>query len=91
MLFTFAWTHSSAARDTVIKQFMATGGMPLDGVKLLLRYHNLDGTSGFAVVESSDPTALADWALDWNGLIEIKITATMDDETIGGVLGKKFA
>ena len=70
---------------------MATGGMPPDGVKLLSRYHNLDGTGGFAVVESSDPAALADWALDWNGLIEIKITAIMDDDTIGGVLGKKFA
>ena len=65
--------------------------MPPDGVKLLSRYHNLDGTGGFAVVESSDPTALADWALDWNGLIEIKITAIMDYETIGGLLGKKFA
>ena len=73
------------------KKYMATGGMPPDGVKLLSRYHNLDGTGGFAVVESSDPTALANWALDWNGLIEIKITAIMDDETIGGVLGKKFA
>ena len=70
---------------------MATGGIPPDGVKLLSEYHNLDGTGGFAVVESSDPTALANWALDWNGLIEIKITAIMDDETIGGVLGKKFA
>ena len=91
MLFTFAWTHSPSARDTVIKQFMANGGMPPDGVKLLSRYHNLDSAVGFAVVESSDPTALANWALDWNGLIEIKITAIMDDETIGGVLVKKFA
>ena len=72
MLFAFAWTPSPYARDTVIKQFMANGGMPQDGVKLLSRYHNLDSAVGFAVVESSDPTALADWALDWNGLIEKK-------------------
>ena len=29
-------------------------------------------------------------ALDWNGLVKIENTATMDDDTIGGVLGKKF-
>ena len=29
-------------------------------------------------------------ALDWNGLIKMEITAIMDDDTIGGVLGKKF-
>jgi hypothetical protein len=27
--------------------------------------------------------------LDWNGLIEIKITPIMDDETIGGVLAPR--
>ena len=41
-------------------------------------------------MESIDIAALADYALDWNGLINIEITAIMDDETIGGVLGKKF-
>ena len=29
-------------------------------------------------------------APDRNGLVKMEITAIMDDETIGGVLGKKF-
>ena len=29
-------------------------------------------------------------ALDWNGLVKIENIATMDDDTIGDVLGKKF-
>ena len=91
VLFKLAWTHSPEARDKTIKQFMETGGMPPENVELICRYHNLDGTGGFAVLESSDAAALADYALDWNGLIKIEITAVMDDETIGGVLGKKFS
>ena len=91
MLFKLAWTHSPEARDKTIKQFMETGGMPPENVELISRYHNLDGTGGFAVMESIDAAALADYALDWNGLINIEITAIMDDETIGRVLGKKFA
>ena len=74
MLFKFAWTHSQEARDKTIKQFMETGGMPPEGATMLSRYHNVDGTGGFAIVESSDAAALADYALDWNGLIKIDIT-----------------
>ena len=61
-----------------------------EGVELLSRYHNLDGTGGFAILESTNPAALADYALDWNGLIKIEITPIMDDETISTVLPKHF-
>ena len=54
-------------------------------------YHNVDGTGGFAIHESSDAGALGDYALDWNGMIEIVITPLMDDETITNVLGAKFS
>ena len=90
MLFKMALTHSPEARDKTIRQFMDTGGTPPSGIELVSRYHNLDGTDGFAILESIDAAALADYALNWNGLINIEITAIMDDETISGVLGKKF-
>ena len=91
MLFKLAWTHSPEARDVTIKKFMETGGMPPGGVELLSRYHNVDGTGGFAILESTSAAALADYALDWNGLIKIEITAIMDDETITSVLPKHFS
>jgi hypothetical protein len=83
MLFKFAWTHAPQARNETITKFMATGGMPLS------RYHNVDGSGGFAICDTNDASALASWALDWNGLIEIKVTAIMDDEAISGVLGPR--
>ena len=89
MLFTFAWTHTPDARNETIKQFMATGGMPPEGVKLVSRYHNIDGSGGFAICETDDVTAMANWAIDWNGLLPIKITPIMDDDAIGGVLGAR--
>ena len=90
MLFKLAWTHTPEARDATVRKFMATGGIPPDGVEMLSRYHNLDGTGGFAILESTNSAALADYALDWNGLIKIEITPIMDDETIGTVLPKHF-
>ena len=91
MLFKLDWTHTPEARDKTVKQFMETGGMPPAGVELISRYHNLDGTGGFAILESSDSAALADYALDWNGLIKMEITAIMDDDTITSVLPKHFS
>ena len=90
MLFKLAWTHTPEARDTTVKQFMATGGMPPEGVSMLSRYHNLDGTGGFAIPDTTDSATLADYALDWNGLIRIEIIAIIDDETISSVLPKHF-
>tara|TARA_R110000824_G_C14785753_1_gene632557 strand:- start:210 stop:500 length:291 start_codon:yes stop_codon:yes gene_type:complete len=89
MLFKFAWTHAPQARNETIMKFMATGGMPPESVQMLSRYHNVDGSGGFAICDTNDASALANWALDWNGLIEIKVTAIMDDETISGVLGPR--
>ncbi|MDC1035533.1 DUF3303 family protein [Alphaproteobacteria bacterium] len=91
MLFKLAWTHTPEARDETIKKFMETGGMPPEGVELISRYHNVDGTGGFAILESTSAAALADYALDWNGLIKIEITAIMDDKTITTVLPKHFS
>ena len=90
MLFKFAWTHSQEARDKTIEQFVETGRLTPERETMLSRYHNVDGTGGFAIIESTDAAALADYALDWNGLIKIEITPLMDDETIGSVLSKKF-
>ena len=50
MLFKFAWTHTPEARDETVKKFMATGGMPPEGVEFISRYHNVDGTGGFVYI-----------------------------------------
>ncbi|MEC8694618.1 MAG: DUF3303 family protein [Pseudomonadota bacterium] len=88
MLFKPAWTQTPEARDTMIKQFIATGAMPPEGVSMVSRYHILNGTGGSAILDTTDSAALADYALDWNGLIKIEFTAIMDDETISPVLPK---
>ena len=91
MLFKLAWIHTPQARNETIKKFMETGGMPPEGVEFISRYHNVDGTGGFAIIESTNAAALADYALDWNGLIKIEITPIMDDDTITKVLPKHFS
>ena len=63
--------------------------MPPENIELISRYHNLDGTGALRFWYRR--CRISRYALDWNGLINIEITAIMDDETIGRVLGNKFA
>ena len=65
---------------------METGGMPPDAIELKLRYHNLNVTGGFAILESINASALADYSLDWTGQVKMEITAIMDDDTSSSVL-----
>ena len=55
MLFKLAWTHSPVARDTTIKQFMKTGGMPPDDIELKSRYRNLDRTGDLQFYKAPNP------------------------------------
>ena len=49
MLFTVGYTITPNARDASIKKFLQTGGMPPEGIQMLSRYHNVDGSGGIAV------------------------------------------
>lgn len=91
MLFSLSWTHTTHNRNETITKFLATGGMPPEEVEMLSRYHNLDGSGGFAICQTDNSAALASWALDWNGLIEIQIIPIMNDETASAVLAPRAA
>ena len=89
MLFKLTWTHSPDMRNITIKRFMETGGMPPEGIAMHSRYHNVDGTGGFAICETDDAQALHNWALDWTDLIRMEITVIMEDDNIAEVLGAR--
>lgn len=69
---------------------METGGMLPDGIELKSQYYNLNGTGGFEILESTDPAALADYAIDWNGLVKMKITASMTMTQLAAFLMKNL-
>jgi hypothetical protein len=69
-----------------LRSFWRLAVCPPEGVEMLSRYHNVDGSGGFAICETDNASALANWAIEWNGLIDVKIIAIMDDETIGAIL-----
>jgi hypothetical protein len=79
------WKIPPQLTEATIKQFLATGGTPPDGVKLLGRWIGMNG-EGFAVSESNDPKAMYAWYIQWASVMELTVTPCVEDAEAGEVL-----
>ena len=50
------------------------------------RYHYVDGSGGFAILETDDPAALATLANNRSDILPIEIKPIASDDVIGGVI-----
>ena len=66
--------------------FAKNGGQPPQGIKLLGRWHNAAGGTGFAISESDDPSKIAQWSLDWNDVMDLEVVPALTDEQLASVL-----
>ena len=75
-------------RDEAIKRFRKTQAAAPPGITLLGRWHRADVSGGYAIVEVSDPTAIADFALEWSDVLELSATAVIEDAQLGAAFEK---
>jgi hypothetical protein len=85
-MLTFTWKPEIKARDEAIARFKKTGGLPPKGAKLLGRWTKADINGGYDLLESEDPKALAEFALQWSDLMDLTIVPVLDDEALTEVL-----
>lgn len=86
MTFIVNWSIDSSIRDEANARFKATGAPPPAGVKILGRWHNLDGSGGVAIVESNDPVALGKMIHEWSDVLEFQITPSGDDAVVAQII-----
>lgn len=79
------WKLPPSTINAAIKQFLATGGAPPDGVKMLGRWHGMNG-EGFAIFESNDVKAMYGWYAQWAVVMELAITPCVEDGEAGPIL-----
>ena len=82
----FKITSDKAKRNEAIQRFLKTGGQPPKGAKLLGRWTAADFSHGFDLLESDDPKALTQFALEWSDLMEQQITPVVEDRDLLEVL-----
>ena len=85
MKYITSWKIPQGTYQKATERFLAAGGMPPAGVKLIGRWHGMSG-GGFAVVETNDAKALYAWCAEWSDVIPIETTPCLEDAEAGEVL-----
>ena len=61
-------------------------------IKLIGRWHDLGKSTGVAIFEADDAVAMANWALNWNSILDITdITPVLDDQEARALGRQRFA
>ncbi len=87
-MLTFKWTPDTKSRAEAVSRFLKTGGKPPEGATLLGRWTRADFSGGYDLLESDDPKALFEFALQWSDVMQLEITPVLEDEVAGPILAK---
>ena len=85
-MLTFTFSLQGNKRNEAIARFLKTGGQPPKGAKLLGRWTRADFSQGYDLLETDDPGALAEFALQWSDLMEVEVVPVLEDKELGEVL-----
>jgi hypothetical protein len=90
MKFMTTWSARPGTAQEAVDRFLAGHGEPLEGATLLGRWHAVDLSVGFSLVESSDPTALYRNAAQWADIMDLKTAVVLEDNAVGPILATVF-
>jgi hypothetical protein len=86
MLFHIKYFVTPERRDSVQERFKKTGALPPSGVSLKGRWHNIEGSNGFIIAETSDIEAFGKWIQDWSDSLVFEVSPVLTDEQITKVI-----
>ena len=95
MKFMVTWRVHPEKRHDALKAFskMTAADDAADRgpkVKLIGRWHDVQKFTGVAICESDDAQAVAAWALNWNGVLDLEAVPVLDDDEVRTVAKQKF-
>jgi hypothetical protein len=90
MKFMTTWAALPGAAHECIELFLAGQAAPQEGVTLLGRWHNVDFSGGYTLVETDDAVALHRGSARWADLLELSIVPVIEDAEAGANLAEIF-
>ena len=78
MKYIVVYTIVPGTFQAAVDRFLKTGGLPPAPAKMLGRWHGL-GSQGFILVQSKDPAAVYQWVAEWSDVLEMTVTAVVED------------
>lgn len=90
MKFMGTWSVKPGCVQEAAGRFLSGKGALPAGAKLLGRWHATDGSCGFSLIETDNPSALYENAAQWMDVLEIHSHTVLEDAEAGPVLAKVF-
>ena len=95
MKFMVKWRVHPEKRHEVLKGFSMMSENDQqnevgDKINLIGRWHDVSKFEGVAICECEDANALAAWALQWNGAMDLETSVVLDDDEVRQ-LGKNLS
>ena len=90
MKYVITWSVATANYKSAIQKFLDTGAQPPAGVKLVARYHSLEGSGrGFLVAETADAKGIYSWIAGWMDLCSFEVVPVVEDAEAAQLLQHK--
>jgi len=86
MKYMITWNLPHDTYKEAIERFLSTGAPVSDGLKDLGRWHSIDQSIGFHLVETDDPALLLQHTARWKDLLDIRIVPVLDDTATAGAI-----
>jgi len=78
--FMVTWKLGPHTQEVAAKRFLAGGAPMPPGLTKLGRWHMPGSQGGWLLVETDDPTALAQHMVTWGNVLETSVTPVIEDE-----------
>lgn len=96
MKFMVQWRVFPEMRHEVLKGFSMMSDNDLQNdlggkIKLIGRWHNISKFEGVAICESDDALAVANWALNWNNVMDLETSVVLDDDEVRAMGKARFS
>jgi hypothetical protein len=79
-----------ASLSEAVRRFLAGEGDAEPGATILGRWHSVDLSIGFTLVESADPTPHYSNAAKWGDILDIRTYIVIEDSEAGPILASVF-
>jgi hypothetical protein len=90
MKFMSTWALLPGTVQEAVDRFLAGEAAPVEGVKLLGRWHSVDCSGGWSLYETDNAAALHKGAAKWAEYLEINTVAVIEDAEAGANLAAVF-
>ena len=90
MKFMYTWSAKEGAIPEIVERFLAGDATPPEGVTHLGRWHDVDLSGGFTLVETNDLVLLYRHACRWATALEFKVSPVIEDQEAAPILKEVF-